>query len=626
MSLPALVGLLCASVAHAGTSPRDAAPDWSWSDAEGDGTWPRVEMYDVDGDFVLDVLVHDPIVDPNDRSKDEPGRVLIFQGGNSLPSTPTWEIGLRNTPGFAPNMGVWGDIDGDHIADQVTWAGNPDAGTRQLAIRWGTVNGPSTTLELFDITHTPWDPLLMQALPVARIADLNNDGFGDLIVRSLEAGGVYNMASFAVHLGSETGFAQDAAWDIDLVDRLDNRWGGAHGGEVQIIDDIDLDGMPEVVFISWNEDEEDGAIHPSMTLFRGNETTGLRNAFWTSHFLFDHDLDGFNGIQVLGVGDMSFNGLPDTLVVVDGAPGDTWKVLLYKGSLDYAWSLDSPFLLWEGPSEEGVPRLLGSGDFDGDGTVDVALGRPGAAPPGSLGVGLIDLHLAGSGLQPVEELVQFASAAGDVGFGAFGAMSDLNRDGKADLLTGTTGDLGTGALGTLQLFAGYQDRDGDGFDDVLDDCDPGDAAVYPGAEEVWYDGVDQDCDGANDYDQDGDGSVLENDCDDLDPTVNYDAKEVWYDGVDQDCRGGSDYDQDGDGYEDPSGGGDDCDDLNAKVNPGVEEILDNGVDDDCLDGDASAIVPYEPGEGCGCATGSQGTPGALLVLLAGGLGLRRRRA
>ena len=58
--------------------------------------------------------------------------------------------------------------------------------------------------------------------------------------------------------------------------------------------------------------------------------------------------------------------------------------------------------------------------------------------------------------------------------------------------------------------------------------------------------------------------------------------EVWYDGVDQDCDGGSDFDQDGDGFdaETETPGGTDCDDTDAQIFPGADELLD-GIDNDC---------------------------------------------
>ncbi|MFT4979379.1 MAG: hypothetical protein ACI8S6_005289, partial [Myxococcota bacterium] len=96
------------------------------------------------------------------------------------------------------------------------------------------------------------------------------------------------------------------------------------------------------------------------------------------------------------------------------------------------------------------------------------------------------------------------------------------------------------------------DFDGDGFYEGQD-CDDVDAAVFPGAEEVWYDGVDQDCAGDDDYDADADGvRAVEGggaDCDDTDPLISPLGVEVWYDGIDQDCDGGSDDDADGDGFD-----------------------------------------------------------------------------
>jgi len=196
----------------------------------------------------------------------------------------------------------------------------------------------------------------------------------------------------------------------------------------------------------------------------------------------------------------------------------------------------------------------------------------------------------------------------------------------------------------------HADSDGDGYGDpdatlisctqpsghVDDDgdCDDGDAAVNPEAEEACN-GEDDDCDGEideglgdnvpwyRDGDDDGygdpdtsmeaceapDGYVADaTDCDDAEAAINPGADELC-NGVDDDCDGLIDDDDDpvarqgewytdgdSDGYgqtgasvlacEQPSGtaaSDGDCDDGDAAVHPGATELC-NGVDDDC-DGD-----------------------------------------
>ncbi|MCB9798073.1 MAG: choice-of-anchor D domain-containing protein, partial [Alphaproteobacteria bacterium] len=48
------------------------------------------------------------------------------------------------------------------------------------------------------------------------------------------------------------------------------------------------------------------------------------------------------------------------------------------------------------------------------------------------------------------------------------------------------------------------DGDGDGYGPDVD-CDDDNPDAYPGAEDTWYDGVDADCAGDDDYDADADG-------------------------------------------------------------------------------------------------------------------------
>ncbi len=128
------------------------------------------------------------------------------------------------------------------------------------------------------------------------------------------------------------------------------------------------------------------------------------------------------------------------------------------------------------------------------------------------------------------------------------------------------------------------DADRDGHDAIATggtDCDDGSRTVYPGATDTWYDGVDSDCAGNDDYDQDVDGYALGADCDDTDAAVSPAAADTWYDGVDTDCAGNDDLDQDADGY----ALADDCDDTDATKSPGVVETWYDGIDSDCAGDD-----------------------------------------
>lgn len=138
------------------------------------------------------------------------------------------------------------------------------------------------------------------------------------------------------------------------------------------------------------------------------------------------------------------------------------------------------------------------------------------------------------------------------------------------------------------------DADGDGFlreEAGGDDCDDGNAEVNPGAVEEYYDNVDANCDGLSDWDQDQDGWIAKakeanpdkggGDCNDINDEIYPGGPDVWYDGVDGDCAGDNDYDQDGDSYGAKAyGKGSDCDDTDAEAYPDALERL-NGKLDNC---------------------------------------------
>ncbi len=157
------------------------------------------------------------------------------------------------------------------------------------------------------------------------------------------------------------------------------------------------------------------------------------------------------------------------------------------------------------------------------------------------------------------------------------------------------------------------------------------SAAYPGAPDSWYDGIDQNCAGDNDFDKDLDGDSAQafsdgTDCDDENPARSGLLLEVCdAEGIDEDCDelvNSEDpsvdpasvfayyADADGDGFGDAATSeqgcdlppdhvenADDCDDSRADVNPDADEVCDAAnVDENCngTADDEDATVVFGP--------------------------------
>ena len=245
--------------------------------------------------------------------------------------------------------------------------------------------------------------------------------------------------------------------------------------------------------------------------------------------------------------------------------------------------------------DKGVPKMLVSDtDLDfgrvkigGSSAASVTINNTGT---GTLTVQAFTLSVAGE-FEVLAEGGLAIPAQGSAGVTVKYIPVDYADDDV--ILTISTDDPATPDVDVRLEGSPVTDADEDGFDSLDaggDDCDDDNPAVNPDAEDTWYDGVDSNCDNADDYDQDGDGyqtityndepSAFGGDCQDNNPTMYPGADDEWYDGIDSDCDGSNDWDQDGDGYDAMLGGGDDCDDTDPEINPDNTEKL-NGADDDC---------------------------------------------
>lgn len=288
------------------------------------------------------------------------------------------------------------------------------------------------------------------------------------------------------------------------------------------------------------------------------------------------------------------------------------------------------------------------------GTVTLVNGRDTFYPTATLNTPLARFTTYAIGYCSYDEVnYYYNNSTSSIADPSWGTMDGYSTYPISSSTPATSLSNGRGVYMTITVEA--SDSDGDGFD-ALDDCDDADGDVNPDATEVWYDGADADCDGGNDYDQDGDGHEVEShggddcddtnafaypgapgdtwydgvdgncdgsndfdqdrdgedydayggtDCDDQDPTINTSATESWYDGIDEDCDGRSDFDQDQDGHDAQSAGGDDCDDTDASLTTdcsgtGGDDTGDGSGDDTAANGDGNG-----GGKG-GCGGGAAG--------------------
>lgn len=188
--------------------------------------------------------------------------------------------------------------------------------------------------------------------------------------------------------------------------------------------------------------------------------------------------------------------------------------------------------------------------------------------------------------------------------GEFNAAEDCQCDGFCVLEGDCCDDLCIECETEVPEVCGCIDEDGDGYGEgptcLGPDCLDEDGAVFPGAEEICGDGLDNDCAGDGDaececseeLDTDGDGFCEPEDCEPANADVHPDAEEICEDGIDNDCKDGDAtcvvvdcIDEDGDGFgEGEACLGADCNDQDPNVHPDAEtDPCGDGVDQDCDD-------------------------------------------
>jgi hypothetical protein len=570
-----------------------------------------------------------------------PGR---WSGDQPLSAADASWVGATSLDYTSLELGLVPDMDGDGY-DEIaigTYENNEvanDSGKLYLiygdpAVPWGS----DASLASADAAWLGEAESDRVGRSVAGLGDVNGDGLGDLLVGGCWNSSVaYKAGEAYLILGGAVRYASDASVgsvDASFTGAADSDYAGRSVGA---LGDVDGDGLRDLAVGAYAADHIDasgatvvdaGAVYVIQGRSGGWAVDQPLESFADASFLGEAGSD-FAGLVVGGAGDVNADGYDDMIVAAyksDLAAADAGAVYLLLGSAtgwSSAASLSLADAVWTGEDalDYAGRSASGVGDVDQDGFDDLLIGATGADDGGSNAgrayVVLGSAAPAGGGLSGAASIIEGSDANAEFPY-VLAWAGDLDGGGHPDLLFPAYKHDGAGAdAGRLHVLYSepYFDQDGDGYDVSDGDCDDGDASVHPGASEIPYDGIDQDCDGADLLDVDGDGhdalSVGGDDCDDDDAAVSPSARELCFNALDDDCDGtedfrdededgendcdlvcpdtGMDPDQDGDGVRREDCGGEDCDDEDASIHPNAAEIPYDGIDQDCDERDLTDV-------------------------------------
>lgn len=251
---------------------------------------------------------------------------------------------------------MYGNSHSDLVALQSNWTDEAESSGR-LSVFAGT---PSGFVWEFNITESTDGPFFGQSMSSG--GDLNGDGYGDLVVSNTGSeSSPTGYSAIEVFYGSSSGFSSTPDKEIQLLAQ-----GRMFGTVVEIIDDINNDGMDELILqelAPLNRPLLSANVH----LFYGAPIENFSSAAnWTG----EGSMNQRFGWMFESVGDINDDGYMDTMIGSSSGYTPAGLLELYLGSANGFQS--SPEVIQTGVQPQHLGFMtVGNFDSNADGTIEL---------------------------------------------------------------------------------------------------------------------------------------------------------------------------------------------------------------------------------------------------------------
>ncbi len=341
---------------------------------------------------------------------------MLSSTGRSL-SSPTWELLVSGRSGAPLTWMGLSDFDGDGTADVVAgaWGTSGNRGRAYGYPAGRIVSGiPSWTLEGAGVAGDYF------GVSTAAIGDVNGDGFIDLAVGAVFEGDQRGVVR--VYHGSATGPSTTPAATITGAVRE-----GQFGWSLAAAGDLNGDGYGDMLVGAPREAAETGRVYVYFGSATGLRVDSVRSMAGPG------GAGGSFGFALSAVGDVDADGLSDFIVGAPRLQTNRGEAYVFRGSRSGGFTEPPTTIAAPSPGQFGF-AFSALGDFDGNGTPDVAVGSPGA----DSGAGRVFIYSAGgSGFTttPTGSIAAPSAAPTSFGYSLAGAL-DVNGDEVPDLAVG----------------------------------------------------------------------------------------------------------------------------------------------------------------------------------------------